>query len=435
MKVTKIAVILLMLMMVSAFALSSCFSGGGITPPDDDPVKLTAPVVVLEGDTASWQADPNADKFELSIDGVLSYVENTVVSKRLENGQTFKVRAVGNDKEYTTSDWSNDVVYVESVPEYTITWMCGDTVLEIDTGVVKGTLPEYNGDEPTKDSDAQYHYVFAGWSPTITNATDDVTYTARFTEVAREYVVVWKCEGDVLEIDTGVLYGTVPEYNGDEPQKDGYIFLGWTPDVSEVTEDITYQALFEEIIKETTYTVVFCDYDGTVLATFTDLTAGSSLTAPELPVRKGYTFIGWDNSFDNITADLTVTAQYEAIENQICVEYQDNGDGTLTATFSINGEVDIAMIELTLGFVLANATYSDYEVLADSADANYVDGDFIFSLMSVEDIRERIDLFSITFANSTGKGYIEIIVKESYVSDGTFENITEANVVGTTYVY
>ena len=423
-------------MMVSAFALSSCFPGDGPeTPPDDEPIELAAPVVVLEGDTASWQADPNADKFEISIDGALSYVENTVVSKRLENGQKFKVRAIGDGKNYTTGGWSNEVEYVETVPEYTITWMCGDTVLEIDTGVLKGTLPEYNGEKPAKDSDAQYHYVFAGWSPTITNATEDFTYTASFTEVPREYVVVWKSDEDIIEIDTGVAYGTFPEYNGEEPKKDGYTFIGWTPELSEVTEDVTYQAVFEEIVVEITYTVVFCDWDGTVLATFTDLSAGASLTAPEVPSRKGYTFIGWDNSFDNVTSDLTVTAQYQAIENQICIEYQDNGDGTLTATFSINGDVNIAMIELTLGFVLANATYSDYTLLASGADANYVDGDFIFSLMSVEDIRESTDLFAITFANSTGKGYIEIIVKESYVSDGTFENITEANVVGTTYVY
>lgn len=78
--------------------------------------KLSAPVVSLTGNIASWAADPNADKFEVSLDGNLSYVENTVTSKSLTDGQTFKLRAVGNGSTYSTSDWSNSVTYTASTP-------------------------------------------------------------------------------------------------------------------------------------------------------------------------------------------------------------------------------------------------------------------------------------------------------------------------------
>ena len=77
--------------------------------------KLSAPVVTLDGNTASWEADPNADKFEISLDGVLSYVENTFASKDLTDGQTLKVRAVGDGVNYSTSDWSNLVTYTANV--------------------------------------------------------------------------------------------------------------------------------------------------------------------------------------------------------------------------------------------------------------------------------------------------------------------------------
>ena len=58
------------------------------------------------------------------------------------------------------------------------------------------------------------------------------------------------------------------------------------------------------------YTVTFQDHDGTVLKVET-VESGSSATAPEDPVREGYTFTGWDAAFDQVICDLTVTAQYQ----------------------------------------------------------------------------------------------------------------------------
>ena len=79
--------------------------------------ELLAPTVVLEGNIAKWQEDENAEKFELSVDGTLSYVENTVKSKALSNGQTLKVRAIGDGKKFLTSEWSNSVTYTEKEPD------------------------------------------------------------------------------------------------------------------------------------------------------------------------------------------------------------------------------------------------------------------------------------------------------------------------------
>lgn len=61
-----------------------------------------------------------------------------------------------------------------------------------------------------------------------------------------------------------------------------------------------------------TYTVVFKDYDGTVLKT-DNVVAGESATAPDEPQRAGYAFSGWDKSFDNVIGDLVVTAVYEKL--------------------------------------------------------------------------------------------------------------------------
>ena len=66
-----------------------------------------------------------------------------------------------------------------------------------------------------------------------------------------------------------------------------------------------------------TYTVTFVDWNGTILKT-QSVEHGKAATAPQNPTRKGYTFIGWDADFSNITSNLTVTAQYTEEEREGC---------------------------------------------------------------------------------------------------------------------
>ena len=58
------------------------------------------------------------------------------------------------------------------------------------------------------------------------------------------------------------------------------------------------------------HTVTFVDWDGTEL--FTEkVAAGEDAKGPDTdPTREGYTFNGWDKSLNNVTEDMTVTAQY-----------------------------------------------------------------------------------------------------------------------------
>lgn len=67
-----------------------------------------------------------------------------------------------------------------------------------------------------------------------------------------------------------------------------------------------------------TYTVTFKDYNGTVLSTQT-VAKGSSATAPANPMRAGYTFTGWDKKFNNVTSNLTVTANYQQMSGALMV--------------------------------------------------------------------------------------------------------------------
>ena len=48
---------------------------------------------------------------------------------------------------------------------------------------------------PYKSPDESYSYVFSGWDKEITSVTGDVTYTALFDKTAREYTVIWNVDG------------------------------------------------------------------------------------------------------------------------------------------------------------------------------------------------------------------------------------------------
>ncbi len=105
-----------------------------------------------------------------------------------------------------------------------------------------------------------YTYDFVGWSPLIVPVTEDVTYSANFTQTNRLYKVEWKNEyGIILETDY-VLFHEIPTFNGLSPTKTStsqydYQFSGWSPQIDQITENTTYYATFEGHIRS--YNITF----------------------------------------------------------------------------------------------------------------------------------------------------------------------------------
>lgn len=58
------------------------------------------------------------------------------------------------------------------------------------------------------------------------------------------------------------------------------------------------------------YTVTFMDGEK-VLAAFTNVPHGDTVTAPEVPEKDGKTFSKWDKDFSKVTSDLTINAVYD----------------------------------------------------------------------------------------------------------------------------
>lgn len=91
------------------------------------------------------------------------------------------------------------------------------------------------------------------------------------------------------------------------PEKDGKTFKGWDKGFSNVTSDLTINAVYDV----DTFTVTFKDGD-TVLSIQT-VEYGKSATAPTVTPAPGKEHTGWDVAFDRVQNDLVVNATFKDI--------------------------------------------------------------------------------------------------------------------------
>ena len=144
---------------------------------------------------------------------------------------------------------------------YTVVWKNDDgTVLEIDENVPYGETPSYDGPTPTKPSDGQYKYTFAGWEPSIVDVTKDAEYKATFdaTPIEKKVEITYDLNGGTYN---GSGDDIVEEYEAGEsitihaaPKKDGFRFVEWSKggyqpgDSYTVPEDgYTFVAVWEAV--------------------------------------------------------------------------------------------------------------------------------------------------------------------------------------------
>jgi uncharacterized repeat protein (TIGR02543 family) len=283
-------------------------------------------------------------------------------------GYTF----TGWDQEFAKVNGDLTVTAVYVINEYTVTFVDHDGTV-LDTQTVEHGKPATAPTDPERDG-----YTFTGWDQLFDEITGDLTVTACYEAIDYTLTIIYKytdgseaavSHGAVLNIgdsyevvsplltgytaDQPIVAGTMPagdvtitvtytincytvtfvdhdetvidtqmvDHGGaavapTDPEREGYTFTGWDQEFDKVTGDLTVTAVY--VINE--YTVTFVDHDGTVLDTQT-VEHGKPATAPTDPERDGYTFTGWDQLFDEITGDLTVTACYEAIDYTLIIQY------------------------------------------------------------------------------------------------------------------
>ncbi len=181
----------------------------------------------------------------------------------------------------------------------------------------------------------------------------------------------------------------------------------------------------------TTYTVTFKDWDGTTLKTQSGIESGGSATAPANPTRDGYTFIGWDGDFSNVTSNIVITAKYnEPPKFIVSTATASAGETDVVVTVSIKNNPGI------LGMIL-KLNYDDTALTLTKASKGaalyshsltkpgvFVDGcNFVVDTMQLEDedMEDGVILtvkFTVNSTAAVGDYNIQISYETNAIKDG-----------------
>ena len=214
---------------------------------------------------------------------------------------------------YEFTGWTPEVP--EVMPAEDLTFEATWNVLQYTVKFVVDGVAVYEesldyGTVVTKPADpVKEGYTFAGWDPEFVEGTTvpvgGLTYNATWN--VNYYTLTFKWN-DVVYSTASVAYGsaiTAPE----TPEREGYEFTGWTPEVPEVmpAEDLTFEATWDICYYEVSFVV-----DGEVVQS-ENLAYGSEIVAPEVAEKEGYTFVGWSPELLQYVPsyDVVFTAQFE----------------------------------------------------------------------------------------------------------------------------
>ena len=140
--------------------------------------------------------------------------------------------------------------------KYIVIWQDEEGNVIKEDKVMQGEMPEYIGEEPAKDSTAEYSYVFAGWLPRIKPVTENIRYTTYFIpqKLTPEKVYTVNINGENCSLNISNEYPEGAVVTVEAVADDCFKFEKWSdnntdnPRTITVTEDSVLTAEFTKLI-------------------------------------------------------------------------------------------------------------------------------------------------------------------------------------------
>lgn len=259
---------------------------------------------------------------------------------------------------YTFSKWPTispattgttyTAVFDKTLRKYRIAFFNGEQLLQ-DEQLEYGTMPEYKGEDLTYTAEGvKYNHV--GWTPELHAVTGEQFYYARFSEVARHFVIFYDCDG-ITELQKGYVEEGQDAVAPTESQQAGSIITGWDKDFTNVQSDLY---VYAECVLEK-YTVSLSAENGSIAVTDessnpVDLSQpveyGTVLTLVAT-ADEGFVFDQWSDAHAEntrhitVTGDITLSALFKVRTLQVV--FVDWDDSILKEAQTVNyGEAAIA---------------------------------------------------------------------------------------------
>ena len=171
-----------------------------------------------------------------------------------------------------------------------------------------------------------YYMPVQQTSPTLIPFTSD---NGSITAQVYHSVTFVDYDGTVLSAQS-VAHGSAA-IEPTAPEREGYAFIGWDKDFSNVTEDMTVTAQYSANSYSITYTINGEEY------TAQTYEFGAVVSAPEYTVPEGHTFSGWDipetMPAENLVLDAALTV------NSYSITYTINGEEYTAQTYEFGAVV------------------------------------------------------------------------------------------------
>ncbi len=253
---------------------------------------------------------------------------------------------------FTDQDGKTEVS-VESVKTYLVTFMNGDISADA-VEVRSGESPVYSKADPVKDQTDEYTYEFLGWSvdgKTVITLADvkvsaNITYTALFESVPREYTVTYVVDSAEVKKETKTYNTTVSTY---PYSKEGYIVSSWATNDTSVTVSAdgkfimpAHNVVFESTSQINTYYVTY-KVDGTQVGDAKGYEYGTEVTVSDAYVKTGYTVEPW------ATSDVAVSEGKFKMPAHNVVFSTTTSISICTITFDTKGGSEVSAITQNYG--------------------------------------------------------------------------------------
>ncbi len=239
--------------------------------------------------------------------------QNLELPTPTKEGHTFDGWYYNDTKLSGQSNFSSDATLVGKfiVNNYTYKFYVGEEVVKEET-LPYGSTIVYPTTTPEKEATDSETYTFIGWSNDATTLTKDEVFYAQFESADRLYTYIFLDEegNEIKKVEAKA--GSAIEYPNDLSKEGNaqydYVFKGWNHNDETLWSNITFEPVFEEVIKQ--YTYKFVTEEGTVLKEET-VDYGTMPIEPTNVTKEGYVFIGWDKDISKVIENVTYVAQFE----------------------------------------------------------------------------------------------------------------------------